>query len=59
MSKKDKAGKGKGGKQNAADLQAALDTIIEGEHGGEPVKGRKHTFDMTKEVNKLKDKGKK
>jgi hypothetical protein len=53
MAKKDK---NKGGKHSDADLQQALDSFIEGEHGGEPVKGRKHTFDLTKETKKEADK---
>jgi hypothetical protein len=55
LSRKDKAI----AKANAEALQQALDTFIEGEQGGEPVKGRKHTFSMKKEVDKLKDKNKK
>ena len=35
--------------------QADLDALIETQ-GGEPVEGRKHTFRMKKEVDKLKDK---
>jgi hypothetical protein len=45
--------KGKGDKHGIT--QADLDCLIE-EQGGEKVKGRKHTFDMKKEVDKEKAK---